>query len=268
MRPSIVRRKITIRLLLLGLVAGFCNPSVFAETSTKDCVILLHGLARTSKSMEPLAEALRTEHYYVINVDYPSRQFPIAQLAHQAIPPALDKCRQHGLSSIHFITHSLGGIVLRQYLSNNTIPELKRVVMFAPPNKGSQVVDKLKKVPGFMLMNGPAGQELGTDQHSIPNQLGPVNFDVGIIAGTRSINWMLSLYLPNPDDGKVSVENTKIDGMRDFIALPVSHPFIMKNKATIRQSLHYLRQGQFIHDERVPTENSPITSTINNVPLH
>lgn len=254
-------RCVLAHLMLIGLTSAFCNRPVLAEAPTNDCVILLHGLARTSKSMKPLADVLRAEHYYVVNVDYPSRQFPIARLAEQAIPPALQECRKHGTASIHFITHSLGGIVLRQYLSNHAIAELKRVVMFAPPNKGSQVVDKLKKMPGFMLMNGPAGQELGTDQQSIPNQLGPVNFDLGVIAGTRSINWMLSLYLPNPDDGKVSVENTKIDGMKDFIAIPVSHPFIMKHKTSIRQSVHYLQKGTFLHDELIPEKSSPTTLT-------
>ena len=105
-------------------------------------------------------------------------------------------------------------------------------------------------------MNGPAGQELGTNPESVPLQLGPVTFDLGVIAGTRSINWILSLYLPNPDDGKVSLENTKIEGMHDFIALPVSHPFIMKDKTSIRQSLYYLQQGHFLHDEKNHEENT------------
>jgi Alpha/beta hydrolase family len=212
-----------------------------------ECVILLHGLARTSKSMLPLAEQLRAQQYVVVNVDYPSREFPIATLAEKAIAPALANCRQYPISSIHFVTHSLGGILVRQYLSQQTIPELKRVVMLAPPNKGSQVVDNLKKLPPFGWLNGPAGQELGTDSASLPNSLGAVDFDLGVIAGTTSVNLLLSLYLPNPDDGKVSVENTKIDGMRDFISLPVSHPYIMKDEAAIAQIIHYLHHGQFLH---------------------
>jgi hypothetical protein len=260
---SLFRRSSTVLLATsCSLFAGICSQAAIADSSVtlfatsatdksaqQDCVILLHGLARTSKSMQPLAETLQAANYHVINVGYPSREFPIAQLAELAIPPALAKCREHKPANIHFITHSLGGILLRQYVSNQAIPELKRVVMFAPPNKGSQVVDKLKNVPGFMALNGPAGKELGTDAQSLPNKLGPVTFDLGVIAGTRSINWILSLYLPNPDDGKVSLENTKIEGMRDFISLPVSHPFIMKDKNTIRQSLYYLQLGHFIHDE-------------------
>lgn len=264
MQQTFPRRWATITLAFIALLTSFYHPLSHADTSaispantapaTQECVILLHGLARTSKSMQPLAAALVAANYRVVNQDYPSRKFPVAQLAIKAIPPALADCRAQAAPRIHFITHSLGGILLRQYLATNIIPELGRVVMFAPPNQGSQVVDKLKNLPGFTLMNGPAGQELGTNAQSIPQQLGPVTFDLGVIAGTRSINWILSLYLPNPDDGKVSLENTKIEGMRDFIALPVSHPFIMKDKTTIRQSLYYLQQGHFIHDEESPKQ--------------
>jgi len=225
-----------------------------------ECVILLHGLARTSKSMEPLEEQLRALQYVVVNMDYPSREFPIATLTEKAIPPALAQCRQYPISGISFVTHSLGGILLRLYLSTQTIPELKHVVMLAPPNKGSEVADNLKNLPPYDWVNGPVGDELGTEPTSLPHTLGPVNFDLGVIAGTTSINLILSLYLPNPDDGKVSVESTKIEGMHDFITLPVSHPFIMKDKDAIQQIIHYLQQGEFLHTPDT-TEPSPKPST-------
>lgn len=219
------------------------------------CVILLHGLARTSKAMLPLSEELHSQDFVVVNVDYPSREFPIAILAEKAIEPALANCRQYPVSGIHFVTHSLGGILIRYYLSQKKIPELQRVVMMAPPNKGSQVVDNLRNLAPYNWLNGPAGNEMGTDPKSIPNTLGAVDFDLGVIAGTTSINILLSLYLPNPDDGKVSVENTKVEGMRDFISLPVSHPYIMKNKEAIAQTIYYLRHGQFLHAAPATTEN-------------
>ena len=236
-------------LLLSGSL--LVSQPIHAQDAT-ECVILLHGLARTSNAMKPLAEYLETMGYAVINVDYPSRKFAIPILAEKAIVPALEKCRQQQATAIHFVTHSLGGILVRQYLTTQQIPELVHVVMLAPPNKGSQVVDDYKKLPPFEWMNGPAGLQLGTDNSSIPNQLGAVNFDVGIIAGIRTFNPILSLSLPNPDDGKVSLENTKIDGMKDFISLPVSHPFIMKNKAAMHQISHYLKQGKFDHEASKP----------------
>ena len=117
--------------------------------------------------------------------------------------------------------------------------------MLGPPNKGSEVVDAMAEIPGFELINGPAGLQLGTEKTSIPNSLGAEDFEVGIIAGTKSINLILSTMLPNPDDGKVSVESTKLEGMTDHITVPVSHPFLMKDEEVIRQTIHFLKYGQF-----------------------
>ncbi len=144
----------------------------------------------------------------------------------------------------------MGGILVRQYLSNHSIPNLAHVVMLGPPNKGSEVVDKLKGVPGFHFINGDAGLQLGTSEMSVPpNRLGPAEFDVGIIAGTDSINLILSLLIPGRDDGKVSVERTKLEGMNDHITMETSHPpFMMKNKKVIAQVIHYLKNGgEFEH---------------------
>ena len=123
-------------------------------------------------------------------------------LANRAISEALLRCPPN--AKIHFVTHSLGGILVRAYLQTKPIDNLGNVVMLGPPNKGSHIVDKLGRLPGFKWVNGPAGLQLGTDAQSVPNQLGPAHFNVGVIAGTRSINLFLSTMLPSPDDGKVS----------------------------------------------------------------
>src|ERR1035437_545512 len=99
--------------------------------------------------------------------------------------------------------------------------------MLAPPNQGSEVVDKLGRLSLFRWINGPAGQQLGTSGNSLPNQLPVPPVEVGVIAGTRSINWFLSALIPGPDDGKVSVERTKLAGMADFAAVDTTHTFIM-----------------------------------------
>jgi len=208
-----------------------------------DSVILLHGLARSDKSMNKLQQALLQKGYRVHNVSYASTHSNIEQLAEEAIGPALKLCpAEH---SIHFVTHSLGGILVRQYLSHHEIENLGRVVMLGPPNHGSEVVDKLCDFPGFRFIHGEAGLELGTGESSVPNQLGAANFDLGVIAGTRSVNLILSLMISGPDDGKVSVENTRLEGMHDHLQMKVTHPFMMRNVKVIEQVIHYLETGRF-----------------------
>ena len=178
-------------------------------------------------------------------MDYPSREKPIEELAPLAVEKGLEACQKEDASRVHFVTHSLGGILVRFYLSTKTIPGLGRVVMLAPPNQGSTVVDALAAVPGFGIVNGLAGYQLGTDEKSVPLKLGPANFEVGIIAGDRTVNPILSGYLENPDDGKVSVESAKLEGMTDFLVVHNSHPVIMRSDTVIKQTLHFLGFGRF-----------------------
>jgi triacylglycerol lipase len=208
-------------------------------------VILLHGLCRTSRSMAKMEQALTGAGYTVRNVDYPSRTAPVQKLADDAIGKAIADCRQDGAMRIDFVTHSLGGILVRSYLARHKVRELGRVVMLAPPNEGSEVVDKLGRFSLFQWINGPAGNELGTGKNSTPNQLGRATFPVGIIAGDRSINGINSLLIPGPDDGKVSVQKAKLTGMSDFIVIHAAHPFIMRNNQAIRLALSFLQTGRF-----------------------
>jgi pimeloyl-ACP methyl ester carboxylesterase len=230
------------KIVITGLFLAF-----FSMTAAADCVVLLHGLARTSSSMEPLADVLTRAGYRVVNVDYPSREKPIEELAPLAIGSGLEGCGPE--PTVHFVTHSLGGILVRYYLANNKFANLGRVVMIAPPNQGSEVVDNLGDIPGFNEFNGPAGAQLGTDKNSVPLSLGPVDFELGIIAGTETVNIILSQYLPNPDDGKVSVASTRVEGMQDFIEVPYSHPFIMRAPLVLKQTQEFLTRGKFIHSD-------------------
>ena len=220
----------------------FVSNNVFATT---ECVVLLHGLLRSASSMEKMEQAFFNEGVNGVNVDYPSRDHPVEDLALLAINKGVNDCPDG--NTIHFVTHSLGGILVRYYLEHNELSRLGRVVMLAPPNKGSEAVDNLKNFPGYLLLNGPAGTQLGTGNGSIPTAMGPVKFEVGIIAGTRTINPILSQFLPNPDDGKVSLESTKVRGMKDFIAVPHSHPFIMQVPLVIKQALRFVQTGAFAH---------------------
>ena len=212
-------------------------------SSIADSVILLHGLARSDWSMAKIEKALTREGYCVQNINYDSTRKNIETLAEEAIGPALEACPDE--ARVHFVTHSLGGILVRQYLQHQQIGNLGRVVMLGPPNKGSEVVDNFRDFPGFHFFHGDAGLELGTGETSVPNRLGHANFDLGIIAGTRSINILLSRMIPGVDDGKVSVENTRLPGMSDHLEMDVTHTFMMRDDKVIEQVIHYLQQGRF-----------------------
>ena len=209
----------------------------------KECVILLHGLAKSNRDMVKLEKALVKEQFYPVNFDYPSRDYPIETLATQAIESSVERCNQ--ADKVHFVTHSMGGILVRYYLKNHVIPNLGRVVMLGPPNQGSDAADAYRNFPGYKFIAGPAGFQLGTGNLSIPKQTGAANFELGIIAGSRSINLILSAILPGKDDGKVTVESTRLDGMSDHITLPVTHPFMMKNREVINQVIYFLKNGKF-----------------------
>jgi triacylglycerol lipase len=232
-----------MKTLLVVMMASL--PLVSSGAKTPEHVILLHGLCRSSSSMNLMERALSEAGYKVLNVDYPSRSASVSELAEVAVEKAVDDCQRAGAAKIHIVTHSLGGILVRSYLSHHSITNLGRVVMLGPPNQGSEVVDKLGSLSIFRIINGPAGSELGTGTNSTPNRLGAPNFCVGIIAGDRSINWINSMMILGRDDGKVSVERTKLEGMKDHIVIHATHPFLMRNKTSIRQTIHFLRNGQF-----------------------
>lgn len=231
-------RQLLLTAALLALAAS--------AAAAREHVILLHGLCRTSSSMERMQVALTAAGYVVHNLDYPSRTAPIEQLADDTIAPALVACRVQGAEKIHFVTHSLGGLLVRSYFSRQ-VPDatLGRVVMLGPPNQGSEVADHLADWSLYRWLNGPAGQQLGTAAEATPQQLGPPAVAIGIIAGNRSINWINSLMIPGPDDGKVSVDKTKLSDQAAHLVLPVPHPYLMKNRAAIAQTLVFLRDGRF-----------------------
>lgn len=214
-----------------------------AETS--DHVILLHGLARTAVSMLPMEQILKRAGYQVHNIGYPSRDGHVQELAAKTIPAALAECEN---GTIHFVTHSMGGIMLRWWLTQQKPNRLGNSVMLAPPNQGTELVDKLAEFPFFNAIQGEAALQLGTDKQSVPRDLPPADFPVGIIAGDVALNPVTNALIGKANDGKVAVESTKLEGMRDHLVLPVTHTFLMNNPLVIAQTLTFLRSGAFAHD--------------------
>ncbi len=237
--------------LAVSLVGVACCQEAYSvpREPQREAVVLLHGLARTHRSMRPMQRALTAAGYVVFSMQYPSRKKTVERIVAEDFVPFLAQCQTNKPLKIHFVAHSLGNIVLRQYFADHTLNNAGRIVMLAPPNQGSEVVDKLGDYVPFDWVNGPAGQQLGTSSNSLPNRLPAPPGEFGVIAGTRSINWILSCLIPGPDDGKVSLERVKLAGAADFVAVKASHPFLMKDKRAIELTLRFLQQGSFQADQ-------------------
>ena len=237
-------------MLVMGalLLQGCSRMESPPEDKTGECVILLHGLARGPSSMEPLASHLMKKGYSVVNTGYPSTQYSVARIAEAYIPEMIRQCRGNKHKKIHFVTHSMGGIVVRQYLQNHQLPADSRIVMISPPNRGSELVDVFGGWFFFDWIYGPAGKTLGTGPGSLPNRLAPVDVDVGIITGRRSFN-PASWLIPGADDGRVSVKRAKLEEMKDFLVLSHTHSFIMGSAQVCRQVSHFLEKGRFKREQ-------------------
>jgi pimeloyl-ACP methyl ester carboxylesterase len=243
-----VRFKKTIR---NALFAGWCilpeSPDArLLPENPAEYVVLLHGLGRTSISMKGVEWTLRREGYTVINVAYPSTRVSIESAATR-VQQFIDARLGPGSATVHFVTHSLGGIVLREYLAKQPKIKVGRVVMIAPPNQGSEIVDRFKSNPLFRLVTGPTGQQLGTEATSLPNSLvGLPAAEIGIIAGDRSINPCLARFIPGPNDGKVSVTSAQLNGMKDFLLVHKSHTWIMWDRSVLRATTRFIARGTFV----------------------
>jgi triacylglycerol lipase len=240
-----------MKLILAVMILNAARPAVASAEPRilphheGDYVVLLHGLGRTALSMKKLEWALAKDNYRVINLSFPSTRLSIEDAANSYLDEALRKRVNDQTVKIHFVTHSWGGIVLRQYLSNHKIENLGRVVMLAPPNHGSELADKLKNNCFYRFFTGPSGQQLGAGASSLPNQLGPADFELGIIAGDCTLNPLFSAWIPGLDDGKVSVRSTQLEGMQDFLVVHHSHTWLGWNGGVTLAVVQFLNTGHF-----------------------
>lgn len=210
-----------------------------------DGVVLLHGIARSASSLATLEHALRADGYRTLNLDYPARSRCIADIVadlHETISRFGGECG----GRLHFVTHSMGGLVARAYIARHRPERLGHIVMLAPPNEGSEIADLLRNNALYRGFFGPAGAELVTARpDTLCQVLGEVDYPLGVIAGDRSLDPLAWLLLPGPNDGRVSVERSRVAGMADHITIHSTHPLIMRNREAIAQTRHFLKHGHF-----------------------
>ncbi|HEB89963.1 MAG TPA: alpha/beta hydrolase [Deltaproteobacteria bacterium] len=233
---------------LLGTAAGSDRSPQTAPSGEARTVVLLHGLGRSARNMLILEWRLEARGYRVCNLDYDSRAASIGRAADQ-VWASLRACAGPE-ATIDFVTHSLGGLVLRALLERHEIPGAHRVVMLAPPNGGSEIVDRLRAFPLAASALGPLGSRLGTGEKDLPRTLSAPGIPFGVIAGSRWINPAGPLWLPGPHDGTVSVTSTRLEGMSDHLVLPHTHSFIMNAAEVADQIDAFLRRGRFLRRER------------------
>ena len=227
---------------VLGIFFVACGP---LPPDDADSVVLVHGLGRTPASMTVLRARLEGAGFRVVNFGYPSTSEEFESLV-DSLRAAVENCCAELASAVHFVTHSMGGVLVRSYLAGRSTQFDGRVVMLSPPNQGSELIDAFGDLPLLRATLGPAGARLGTDSMGIAQELGPIDFSLGIITGDRSINPIGSWLIPGPDDGKVSVARAQLDGSADFIMVPATHTFIMNRSDVADQIVHFLREGAFL----------------------
>lgn len=205
-------------------------------------VILLHGLRHTRLSMVRMQRFFKSAGSEVFNLGYPSGRAPLDKLAELVLGRIRE--RYQGQIPLDFVTHSMGSILLR-WIAKDQPGWVRRAVMLAPPNHGSELVDRLVHLGPARAVMGPAGRQLGIAGNSIPNRLGPVDFCLGVIAGSRPDNPFSRFFVPGPEDGRVSVASTRVDGMVEQLVVPYGHFFLMQKADVIRQAFHFLEHGHF-----------------------
>lgn len=232
-------------LLLTSSVAARAAQQPRAINGSGSCVVLLHGLWRSPLSMKAMQWGLEEAGYQVVNLNYPSAFYPVTQLTDTVVEEGLTACARLYPERVNFVTHSLGGILVRLYLSRHKVPNLGRVVMLGPPNNGSQMADYIGSLPILQNFMPPVVAQLGTSPDSVPRRLGRVNFSLGVIAGTNNYTPFIPGQPEGPSDGTVAVAETLVPGMSDFIEMPVGHTMMMWDDEVIAQTIYFLRHGRF-----------------------
>ncbi|MFD2231087.1 alpha/beta hydrolase [Alkalimarinus sediminis] len=245
--------QVFISIALLALLSACASKPIEQHkesitASKSECVVLLHGLWRSGFAMRSIASDLEDYGFHTVSIDYPSTEMEIPLLAENFVPDGIKQCQQTGADRIHLVTHSMGGILARQYLQNHRLPEGSRVVMLSPPNQGSDISKKFNGKRWYQWLVGPAGASLTQSNNGIISQLSEVDEPIGVIAAYR--NWSLwpESWLPTPNDGTVSVKNMMLKEMDDVILVKSGHATMRYKDEIHHQIRHFIQTGAFDHN--------------------
>lgn len=244
---------IVISAVLIMLLSACANKPLDASKETiasnsDECVVLVHGLWRSGFAMRSIASDLEDYGFHTVRIDYPSTKMEIPQLAEEFVPDGVKLCQQTGAEKIHLVTHSMGGILARQYLQNHKLPQGSRVVMLSPPNQGSDLSKKFHDSSWYQWLVGPAGASLTQDDSGIINQLLEIDEPVGVIAAYRSWSLWPESWLSSPNDGTVSVKSMMLKEMDDLILVNSGHATMRYEEEIHHQIRHFIKTGAFDHN--------------------
>ena len=207
-----------------------------------ELVYLLHGLGRNNNSMWYLNSKFKSAGYMVKRVGYPSINRSPKEIL-KIVSDQIDSNIYKSYRKVHFVGHSLGGLMIRAYLDKNRVENLGRVILIGTPNHGTQIVDRYKK-RWYLKILGEMTLSLGTDDKSFPNSIPAPYYPVGVIAGVTERLYN-EFVLPGKDDGVVTVESTKLIGMKDLIVIRTNHTMMRYDRDVGIQSIEFLREGRF-----------------------
>jgi pimeloyl-ACP methyl ester carboxylesterase len=237
--------------LLYFMIISVGGCSFHSYPDAPEQVVLLHGLGRSGNAMFLLQKRIRDAGYETYSIEYASLQEP-PEVILEKVGEQIELFCKDDSRPVHFVGHSLGGLIVRAYLDQKPLINLGRVVLLGTPSQGSELVDIYGDSWLFKIL-GPTARVLGTDDDSFPNRIGPPYYPLGIIAGTSSLT-ITDDHLPGPDDGLVSVKSTKTDGMTDFLLVDTSHSMMRYNETVARETIHFLKEGYF---SQSPADSNP-----------
>ena len=229
--------------LIIFLIFAFGCGHIPLQEGGEESVIVIHGFARRARSMDIIAAEIHKAGYEVRNVDYASLNQNITDIKEDVFEKFNQYISENQNKKIHFVGHSLGGLLIRSYLGENKINNLGSVVLMGTPNKGTPLVNEYQDKWYFSWL-GPVVSELGVDTSDFLKTLQAPYYTVGVIAGNKPYT-RFATSLKGSNDGMLTVESAQLEGMRDFIVIDVNHASMKRNPRVIEQVIHFLKHSQF-----------------------